>query len=268
VSKTFKLSPSDFAFLWNECKRCFYLKVAKNIRRPSTPMPTIFVKIDSIMKDYFEHKCTTSFHKDLPKGKVEFGDRWIQSKVFNHEKTGNKFFIKGKTDTVVKFDNGSYGIIDFKTSKIKPENVEKYSRQLHAYSLALEKPEVGKPFLKPVRTLGLLVVEPNSMSDDTNGCLFKNSMSWQPITKDYYKFKSFINDMMSLLSLHEAPDASEKCQWCKFSKHGVTNYAEENYEDFYPNKDDLMFMQNVTQEEIDAAGDAYIQNQVDIMRGK
>ena len=30
-------------------------------------MPTIFVVIDSwIMKDYFEHKCTTSFHKDLP----------------------------------------------------------------------------------------------------------------------------------------------------------------------------------------------------------
>jgi len=222
-SKTFKLSPSDFAFLWNECKRCFYLKIVENVKRPSTPMPAIFVKIDSIMKDYFEHKCTTEFHKDLPKGKVEFGDRWIQSKVFEHKKTGNKFFIKGKTDTVVSFHNGSYGVIDFKTSRIAPDNVEKYSRQLHAYALSLEKPEEGKPHLNPVRTLGLLVVEPNSMDDEKYGCIFKNSMSWQPITKDYRQFKLFIDEMMSILSLPKAPDPDPGCKWCEFSKHGNDN---------------------------------------------
>lgn len=267
MSKTFKLSPSDFAFLWSECRRCFYHKVVKDIKRPPSPMPSIFIKIDNIMKDYFADKCTTSFHKDLPKGKVEFGDRWIQSQVFEHE-SGNKFYIKGKTDTVVKFDNGSYGVIDFKTSRIKPYNVEKYSRQLHAYSLALEKPEKGKPFLKPVRTLGLFVVEPNSMKEEESGSLFSNSMLWQPITKDYYKFKSFINEMMWVLSSPQAPDASENCQWCKYSKHGVTDFAEDTCEDFYPDKDDFLFMENVSQAEIDAAGDAYISNQIDIMRGK
>jgi hypothetical protein len=196
---------------------------------------------------------------------VEFGDRWIQSQVFDHQETGNKFFIKGKTDTVVKFENGSYGIIDFKTSKIKPENVEKYSRQLHAYSLALEKPEVGKPFLKPVRTLGLLVVEPNSMGDDKEGCIFKNSMSWQPITKDYLKFKNFINDMMKILSLSEAPEADSKCQWCKFSKHGE---KENLYGDFEPDLQDLQWMSSASPAEIEAAGDAYCQNYADQIRGK
>jgi hypothetical protein len=33
-----KLAPSDLTFLLNDCKRCFYLKVMKNIRRPSTPL--------------------------------------------------------------------------------------------------------------------------------------------------------------------------------------------------------------------------------------
>jgi len=32
-----KLSPSDFAFLWEQCKRCFYLKVVHGIRQPSMP---------------------------------------------------------------------------------------------------------------------------------------------------------------------------------------------------------------------------------------
>lgn len=29
----YKLSPSDFAFLYEECKRCYYLKVIHNISR-------------------------------------------------------------------------------------------------------------------------------------------------------------------------------------------------------------------------------------------
>ena len=33
-----RLSPSDFAFLWEQCKRCFYLKVVHGIRQPSMPM--------------------------------------------------------------------------------------------------------------------------------------------------------------------------------------------------------------------------------------
>jgi len=219
MSQTFKLSPSDFAFLWNECKRCFYLKIVKNIARPSTPMPTIFVKIDSIMKDYFKHKCTTEFDKSLSKGKVEFGDKWIQSQILDHKETDNKFFIKGKTDTVVRFDDGTFGIVDFKTSKIRTENIEKYSRQLHAYALALEKPEIGKPHLYPIKKLGLLVVEPTSMLGNDKECFFKNSISWQPIEKDYNKFKNFINEMMKVLSLPEAPKASPKCQWCTYGKH-------------------------------------------------
>ena len=54
MSKLFKLSPSDFGFLYDECKRCFYLKVKHNFTRPRGIMPSIFIKIDGIMKDYFE----------------------------------------------------------------------------------------------------------------------------------------------------------------------------------------------------------------------
>ena len=47
-TKNWKLSPSDFAFLWEECKRCFYLKVARGFYRPRTPFPGIFSVIDQV----------------------------------------------------------------------------------------------------------------------------------------------------------------------------------------------------------------------------
>jgi hypothetical protein len=50
--QNWKLSPSDFAFLWEECQRCFYLKVVRQFYRPWSPMPKIFTKIDGIMKRY------------------------------------------------------------------------------------------------------------------------------------------------------------------------------------------------------------------------
>ena len=91
MSELFKLSPSDFGFLYDECKRCFYLKVKHNFGRPRSIMPSIFIKIDSIMKDYFEGKSPKDITAALPGGKVEFGDRWIQSKPFLDKKPDEAF---------------------------------------------------------------------------------------------------------------------------------------------------------------------------------
>ena len=51
--QNWKLSPSDFAFVWRECKRCFYLRVAKGFQRPRPIMPKIFTLIDAKMKTYY-----------------------------------------------------------------------------------------------------------------------------------------------------------------------------------------------------------------------
>ena len=44
----YKLSPSDFSFLYEGCKRCYHLKVVHNISQPSIPLPSIFSKIASL----------------------------------------------------------------------------------------------------------------------------------------------------------------------------------------------------------------------------
>ena len=43
-----KLSPSDFAFLYEECSRCVYLKVARDYQRPRGPFPNAFMMTDGI----------------------------------------------------------------------------------------------------------------------------------------------------------------------------------------------------------------------------
>ena len=45
----------------------------------------------------------------------------------------------------------------------KEANIKKYSRQLHAYALALEKAAEGKPALSPITKIGLFVVEPEKL---------------------------------------------------------------------------------------------------------
>ena len=35
----------------------------------------------------------------------------------------NKCFIKGKTDTVLGFDDKTYGVVDFKTTSVKEANI-------------------------------------------------------------------------------------------------------------------------------------------------
>ena len=229
MSKLFKLSPSDFGFLYDECKRCFYLKVKHNFNRPRGIMPSIFIKIDGIMKDYFEGKSPKDITTELPDGKVEFGDRWIQSKPFLDKKTGNRCFIKGKTDTVLGFNDNTFGVVDFKTSNVKDGNVEKYSRQLHAYSLALENAEPGKPSLKPISRIGLFVVEPNLfLKNEHNEYLFKNIVKWQEIPRNDIGFFDFLREVMSLLSQDKIPDAGPYCSHCEYIKKNKLN----NFDDF------------------------------------
>src|SRR5580698_8346615 len=51
--RTRVLAPSDFAFLWDECPRCFYNKVVLNRGRPRSPFPNVFGAIDRAMKLFF-----------------------------------------------------------------------------------------------------------------------------------------------------------------------------------------------------------------------
>ena len=63
-----RLSPSDFAFLWEQCRRCFWLKTVHGIRQPSMPMAAIFKRLESLQMRLYEGVRTTDVLPGLPPG--------------------------------------------------------------------------------------------------------------------------------------------------------------------------------------------------------
>ena len=99
MTAPWKLSPSDLTFLWDECPRCFYLKVVHGFNRPSAPFPKIFGRIDKLMKDYFAGKSTAEISPLLPAGFVKFGEKWVQSQPLTSLRSTSSCFIRGKFDS-------------------------------------------------------------------------------------------------------------------------------------------------------------------------
>jgi hypothetical protein len=212
-----KLSPSDLTFLWDGCPRCFYLKVALGINRPPVPFPAIFGNIDLLMKRMFADKTTAEVLPALPPGKVILGGKWVESTPIRLQGSEISCFIRGIFDSVLQFDDGSYGVIDFKTSEPNPKHVEFYGRQLRAYAYALEHPAPGKLALSPVSKLGLLCVSPKDIDRDVQGHIrYIGEVTWLEVPRDEAGFMAFLAQVMQVLVAPEPPPAAEKCPFCKY----------------------------------------------------
>jgi hypothetical protein len=216
VGTNLRLSPSDFAFLWQECKRCFYLKVVKNFYRPRTVMPKVFTVIDSEMKKCFGGKRTETIAADMPGGVIQSGEKWVESRPIQLPNHSSTIFIKGKYDTVVTFDDKTYGVIDFKTSSAKPDHLAIYGRQLHGYAYALENPASSAFGLNPISRIGLLAFEPNNFANQIGSASLTGCLAWVEIPRDDQKFFQFLDEVVNLLEQPEPPKASTECEWCRY----------------------------------------------------
>jgi len=213
----YKLSPSDLTFTYEGCKRCFYQKVVNNIAQPSIPLPSIFSQIAGLLKNHYDGKPTSELHVALPPGIVSHGEKYVRSTTIqlpNHDAT---CYISGRFDIVVSFDDGSHGVIDFKTSNPSSKSAALYSRQLHAYAYALEHPAPGRLALSPVTKLGLLYFYPESVNQqDLERLSYEADITWIEIEKDEGGFLKFIDEVLGVLELPEAPEHSMNCQWCGY----------------------------------------------------
>jgi len=180
-------------------------------------MPAIFQRIDRLMKGFFQGRATDEFAPGLPPGRVRFADNWVQSAPICIPGRQAQAFIRGKFDSVVEFDGGGYGVVDFKTTEPKVEHVSFYGRQLRAYAYALEHPAPGKLSLAPVTHLGLLSVAPDIMDRDSAGRVgYLGHITWQPIAVDEAGFLAFLGQVLALLEEPEPPEGNPECVWCKY----------------------------------------------------
>ncbi|MBC5825007.1 MAG: PD-(D/E)XK nuclease family protein [Candidatus Eremiobacteraeota bacterium] len=211
------LSPSDFAFLWEECKRCFYLKVVSRFYRPRPPMPKIFSSIDAQMSSCVAGRRTETIAAGMQPGTVEFGEQFVESATISLPNHTTTCSIRGKFDSVIKFDDGTYGVIDFKTAERREEHIPLYGRQLHAYAYALENPTPGSFSLKPITTLGLWVFEPAQFRCDQDGTAsLHGRLPWIDVPRDDEAFTLFLDDVLRVLEFPRPPGGAPSCEWCVY----------------------------------------------------
>ena len=213
----YKLSPSDLTFLYDQCKRCFVLKVKYGISQPSIPIPGIFSVIAGLQKNYYSNMRTEKFCPDLPPGVATYGEKRVRSKPIQLAGCDSACYVSGRFDIVATLDNGSYAVLDFKTGNPDDEKTKMYSRQLHAYALALENPDEGAIELKPISKLGLLYFTPDNCElISLHRQVLQGNMDWIEILRDDESFYGFLKEVVLLLDGPLPPPDPDNCNWCTF----------------------------------------------------
>jgi PD-(D/E)XK nuclease superfamily len=211
-SRIWTFAPSDFAFLWDECHRCFYRKVVLGQARPRAPFPKVFGAIDRAMKEFYVGRRSELIARGAPAGVIGDGN-WTRSIPLSAPGTSSSFIVRGRTDVLVHRDDATTVVVDFKTAEPKAEHVPTYSRQLHAYALALENPASGPAV--SVSSLGLLCFSPGSFEAERSRARLNGNLRWIEVSRDDEAFERFIADVISVLEDPKPPAVSRRCAWCK-----------------------------------------------------
>lgn len=211
-NKLFKLSPSDFKFLFEDCKHCYYQKIVNGIALPSTPFPSIFSQMNSLIQDLAISKNLKDLSPELPSGSIIKKEGFSKSRPIPHS---NNCFISGRYDLLAKLDDGTFCVIDLKISSPKDETIYKYAKQLHAYKYALENPADLTEEPTKISKMGLLVIAPESVNFTEGRIILNNAPTWIEVNEDMEEFFKFIDEVSTLLN-GDCPIPSGSCEYCKY----------------------------------------------------
>jgi hypothetical protein len=214
----YNLSPSDLTFNWDGCKRCFYLKVKHNIVYRGV-FPGMFTKMGDLTSNFYLGKPAADISPDLPSGVVKFREKWVKSVPISFPATSSQVVIRGRFDALLAFDDGAYGIIDYKTSEASAEESAFYSRQLSAYAYALENPAPGALSISPITKMGLFIINPDRFEPMPNGEMaFVTKTTWLDVPRDDETFLGLLAEVVALLDQPSPPDPDDNCGLCNYRK--------------------------------------------------
>src|SRR5258706_8047850 len=181
------------------------------------PMSEIFKRLEGLQKLFFDGRRTQDVLPELPPGALRCEEKSVESAIAPTD-GGGGWFISGKLDSMIEFEDGSWAVVDFKTTKADPNKANVYSRQLNAYAYALENAaQTTAAPLTPISRLGLLVFEPDAVNEISPGRhAYEGQVSWIEVPKSGEDFESFIGSVTSLLS-GSIPPPSSDCDWCRYA---------------------------------------------------
>lgn len=207
----YKLSPSDFKYLYEDCKHCYWQKVKKGIALPSIGMPGVFSKMNSLLQNAIIGMDLREINSELPAGKIEVKEGFLKSKAIP---PSDDCFIGGRFDIASRLDDNTYSVIDFKITDPTEDKIQKFFSQLHAYKFALENPAFGEP--KKVSKMGIVAINPEEISFPGDTVIFKAKPRWFEIAQDMDRFYAFISEVSLFLNGPTPPENPDKCKWCYY----------------------------------------------------
>ncbi len=184
-------------------------------------MPSVFIEIARLMSDHYLGKRTEEIDPNLPPGKIIFVEKKIISRPINFSNLD--IVISGRLDALVEFDDGTYGIIDFKTSDFEKNYKNLYSFQLNAYAYALDNLDFNSNKLelfkvsKKISKLGLLYFSPSNISKLSNNQIsLEGETKWVEIERNEAEFLNLIKEISELLKQEKPPPPSKNCELCEY----------------------------------------------------
>ena len=200
----YKLSPSTLNLL-EDCPRCFWLKMVKKIKRPMGPMSSIPIKMDSIIKHYFNKYRDLGQLPPIIEGKIT---GWLavgMPKTLKYE-MGNGITVWGRPDDYLKLEDNNIVAFDHKTKSKAPEGVHPaYQRQMDIYSYLLKA--MG---YDTTNKAYLAFYYPDE-------CELHNGMPFNCIVievkTDLTRVKNLVDKAYIILN-GEIPNSHENCEYC------------------------------------------------------
>ncbi len=208
----YKLSPSDFKYLWEDCKHCYYQKVKLGVLPHSGAFPAIFTYMNGLLQDSVMGKNLKDIHPDLPSGIIEIQEGFLKSKPIPG---AENCYISGRFDVLTRLDDGTYSVIDFKITNPDENQIRKFSSQIHAYKFALENPADGNPI--KVSKMGLVSVSPEIIKHVDGKLVFTATPKWHSIEENMDSFYNLIREISTVLN-GDLPPVSATCSLCIYRK--------------------------------------------------
>jgi hypothetical protein len=106
----------------------------------------------------------------------------------------------------VRFDDGTFGVIDFKTSSAERSS-GMYARQLHAYAAAIESPSSESELIQGVVSdLGLIIYEPSAFRTiSPSGAAMTGGLTYVNIPRNDVEFFAFLGKVVDVLGQDKPP---------------------------------------------------------------
>jgi len=207
----YKLSPSSLNLL-EDCPRCFWLKMVKKIYRPMGPMSSIPIKMDSIIKHYFNKYRDLGQLPPIIEGKVT---GWLavgMPKTLKHEMS-NGITVWGRPDEYLKLDDSCIVVFDHKTKSKAPESVHRsYQLQMDVYSYLLKA--MG---YDTTNKAYLAFYYPDE-------CELHNGMPFFckviQVKTDHSRAEKLVDKAFTILN-GRLPDSNENCEYCKWREYTI-----------------------------------------------